>query len=51
MSIRDRVARLVGELPQGPQYPTQGATLFVDLEKRQVLRGFTHGAPAAVPPG
>ena len=41
MSIRDRVARLVGELPQAPQYPTQGATLFVDLEKRQVLRGFT----------
>jgi aldehyde:ferredoxin oxidoreductase len=41
MSIRDRVARLVAELPQEPQYPTQGATVFVDLETRHVLRGFT----------
>ena len=41
MSIRDRVARLVAELPQEPQYPTQGATLFVDLERREVQRGFT----------
>src|SRR5918996_5710104 len=41
MSIRDRVARLVAELPQEPQYPTQGATLFVDLERRTVLRGYT----------
>lgn len=36
-----RVARLVGELPQAPQYPSQGATLFVDLERREVQRGFT----------
>src|ERR687897_319526 len=41
MSIRDRVARLVAELPQQPQYPTQGATVFVDLEQREVQRGFT----------
>jgi aldehyde:ferredoxin oxidoreductase len=41
MSIRDRVARLVAELPQGPQYPTQGATVFVDLERREVQRGYT----------
>ena len=41
MSIRDRVARLVAELPQQPQYPTQGATVFVDLERREVTRGFT----------
>ena len=41
MSIRDRVARLVAELPQAPQYPTQGATLFVDLERREVQRGYT----------
>ena len=41
MSIRDRVARLVAELPQQPQYPTQGATVFVDLERRQVARGYT----------
>ena len=41
MPIRDRVARLVAELPQEPQYPTQGATLFVDLERREVQRGYT----------
>ena len=41
MAIRDRVARLVAELPQAPQYPTQGATLFVDLERREVQRGYT----------
>lgn len=41
MSIRDRVARLVAELPQAPQYPTQGATVFVDLERRTVERGYT----------
>ena len=41
MSIRDRVARLVAELPPQPQYPTQGATVFVDLERRQVARGYT----------
>ena len=34
MSIRDRIARLIAGLPQEPQYPTQGATLFVDLERR-----------------
>ena len=41
MSVRDRVARLVGGLPRAPQYPTQGATLFVDLERREVQRAFT----------
>jgi aldehyde:ferredoxin oxidoreductase len=41
MSVRDRVARLVAALPREPQYPTQGATLFVDLERREVQRGFT----------
>jgi aldehyde:ferredoxin oxidoreductase len=41
MSIRDRVARLVAELPQEPQFPTQGATVFVDLERREVARGYT----------
>ena len=41
MSLRDRVARLVAGLPQEPQYPTQGATLFVDLERREVQRGYT----------
>src|SRR5258708_3808328 len=41
MSIRHRVARLVAELPQEAQYPTQGATVFVDLERREVRRGYT----------
>jgi aldehyde:ferredoxin oxidoreductase len=41
MSVRERVARLLGELPQAPQYPTQGATVFVDLERREVRRGYT----------
>jgi aldehyde:ferredoxin oxidoreductase len=41
MGIRDRVARLVAELPKEPQYPTQGATIFVDLERREILRGYT----------
>jgi len=41
MAIRDRVARLLGELPKEPQFPTQGATVFVDLERRETHRGFT----------
>ena len=41
MSIRDRVATLAAELPKEPQYPTQGATVFVDLQRREVVRGFT----------
>ena len=41
MGIRDRVARLAAELPRAPEYPTQGATLFVDLERREVARGYT----------
>ena len=41
MSTRERVARLVAELPQAPQFATQGATLFVDLERREVQRGYT----------
>ena len=41
MGIRERVARLVSELPQAPQYPTQGATVFIDLERREISRGYT----------
>jgi aldehyde:ferredoxin oxidoreductase len=41
MSIRDRVARLLTELPAEPQYPTQGATVFVDLERRDVRQAYT----------
>src|SRR5512138_3459639 len=39
--IRERVAGLVRELPHEAQYPTQGATLLVDLERREILRGYT----------
>lgn len=31
----------MAELPQAAQYPTQGATVFVDLERREVRRGYT----------
>jgi aldehyde:ferredoxin oxidoreductase len=48
MSIRDRVARLVGEMPHVPQFPTQGATVFIDLERREVTRAYT---PLAVVKG
>ena len=41
MGIRDRVARLLAELPTEPQFPTQGATVFVDLERRTFHRGYT----------
>lgn len=41
MAARDRVAKLLGQLPSNPQYPTQGATLFVDLQRREVRRAFT----------
>ncbi len=41
MGIRDRVAALVRELPATPEYPTQGATVFVDLARRDVTRAYT----------
>jgi len=41
VAVRDRVARLLAELPKEPQYPTQGSTVFVDLERREVQRGYT----------
>jgi aldehyde:ferredoxin oxidoreductase len=34
MSIRDRIDALLERMPEAPQYPTQGAVLFVDLERR-----------------
>ena len=39
--IRERVARLVGELPQAPEYSSQGVTLFIDLERHSVQRAYT----------
>jgi aldehyde:ferredoxin oxidoreductase len=41
VSIQERVAALMADLPDRPQYPTQGATIFVDLERRTVQRGYT----------
>jgi len=41
MSARERVAQLLAEMPAQPQYPSQGATLFVDLERQTVARAYT----------
>ena len=41
MAIRDRVARLLDEMPRDAQFPSQGATLFVDLERCGLHRAFT----------
>src|SRR5688500_3014579 len=41
MAIRDRVAQLLSEMPKEPQFPTQGATVFIDLERRAVSRAHT----------
>jgi aldehyde:ferredoxin oxidoreductase len=41
MGIRDRVAGLVASMAREPQYATQGATLFVDLERRETIRAYT----------
>ncbi|MCF6180008.1 MAG: hypothetical protein L3J63_11570, partial [Geopsychrobacter sp.] len=40
MDIRERVERLLGRMHQTPQYPSQGAVLFVDLEQRSCQRGY-----------
>jgi aldehyde:ferredoxin oxidoreductase len=39
--IRERIDALMTRLADAPQYPTQGATLFVDLERREVRRAWT----------
>jgi aldehyde:ferredoxin oxidoreductase len=41
MGIRERVGRLLAEMPRDAQFPSQGATLFVDLERRETTRAFT----------
>jgi aldehyde:ferredoxin oxidoreductase len=41
MPIRDRVARLLEEMPREAQFPSQGATLFVDLERRETVPAYT----------
>ena len=40
MEIRQGVARLLQRLHPVPQYPSQGAVLFVDLERRSTQRGY-----------
>ena len=39
--IREKVAQLISEMPKEPQFPSQGATLFVDLETRETQRAYT----------
>ncbi len=40
MNTRDRVEALLSRLHDTPQYPTQGAVLFVDLENRSHRKGY-----------
>ena len=40
MDIRQRVKRLLRRMHEAPQYPSQGAVLFVDLEQRTSQRGY-----------
>ncbi len=40
MDIRKRVERLLDRMHDTPRYPTQGAVLFVDLERRSHRRGY-----------
>jgi aldehyde:ferredoxin oxidoreductase len=40
MSIHARVDALLGRLASKPQFPTQGQTIFVDLEHQEVKRAY-----------
>src|SRR4051812_50095561 len=40
MSIRERVDALLARLASEPQFPTQGETIFVDLERAEVRRAY-----------
>ena len=40
MAIRDKLARLAARLHDTPQYNSQGAVLFVDLEHRATLKKY-----------
>ena len=39
--IREGIARLLADMAPAPEFPTQGATLFVDLQRRSVQSGYT----------
>jgi aldehyde:ferredoxin oxidoreductase len=41
VGIRERVSNLLSEMPTAAQFPSQGATLFVDLERRETATAFT----------
>jgi aldehyde:ferredoxin oxidoreductase len=41
MTIRDRVSALLTAMPREPQYASQGATVFVDLERSETRRAYT----------
>ncbi|HYU78861.1 MAG TPA: aldehyde ferredoxin oxidoreductase C-terminal domain-containing protein [Vicinamibacterales bacterium] len=41
MAIRDRVERLLNEMPREPQYASQGSTVFIDLERSETRRAYT----------
>jgi aldehyde:ferredoxin oxidoreductase len=47
MAMRENVDALVARMAAAPQYPTQGETLFVDLERQRVRRGFIPRAVTA----
>ena len=40
MAIRDKLAQLAARLHDAPQYNSQGAVLFVDLEHRATLKKY-----------
>ncbi|MCF8199459.1 MAG: MoaD/ThiS family protein [Sulfuritalea sp.] len=40
MGIREKLARLVARMHDTPQYNSQGAVLFVDLEQRKALKKY-----------
>ncbi len=40
MDTRQKIEKLLGRMYAAPQYPSQGAVLFVDLERRSSRRGF-----------
>src|SRR6202140_872612 len=48
MPIRTRVDALIKRLASEPQFPTQGQTIFVDLERQEVRRAWI--PPRVVPP-
>ena len=40
MSVRTKIEQLCARMHDAPQYQTQGAVLFVDLERRETRRKY-----------